>query len=357
MDIYAVILAGGLGTRLWPLSRRMYPKQFLALSTDGHTLIQDVVYRAKAITGSYEQVLLVTQAPQRELVSNQLPEVPPENCLIEPVGKNTAAAIGLAAIHIQERSSNAVMLVLPADHIYTDTDDWQYAIQTALQVAESTDNLVIIGIQPVFPATNYGYIKLGQQIPLRSQLPVFQVEKFFEKPDQEQARFYHESKGYLWNTGTFAWKTSIILENIRTFLPDLFEKLMYMKENLASQEHLVSIYPSLTNISIDFAILEKASQRAVVQADFQRIDVGSLAELGKIWQKDKSGNAGIGLVLTRDSHDNIYYSDDGLVGLIGVKDLIIIKHGDVVLICPQARAAEVKELVVELTTRKLDKFL
>lgn len=359
--VYAVILAGGQGTRLWPVSRKARPKQFLDLTGSGRSLLQETVRRALDLTSSIQQVLVLTQSAHAGLVREQLPDLPQENLLIEPVGRNTAACLGLAAITLSQNlggpaASHAVMLTLPVDHLFRDEEPWFEAVRTAVQAAARTNNLVAIGLTPTYPATGFGYQHLGGKIDLHLPLEVYALREFVEKPPKELAQTFLESGEYLWNTGTYAWNVAVFLAALEEHMPDLYSALRSLG-NPVDADRLAKIYPTFTSISVDHAVMEKAQNVLTVQANFERIDVGSLASLQEIWQPDSQGNVSQGEVLAEDSQDNIVYNDNGLVTLIGVKDLIVIRTDRMILVCPRDKAQEIKDVVAELTRRGMEEYL
>jgi mannose-1-phosphate guanylyltransferase len=350
---YAVLLAGGQGRRLWPLSRRAFPKQFLRFKSGEPTLLQGAARRAVEVSGTLERVLVLVQEEHAALARQQLPELPPENLLLEPVGRSTAASIGLAAITLEQRLPGALMAVLPSDHLFSDERPWLAALRAALAFAAGNDYLVTLGISPHSPSSNYGYLNLGVPLAQLEGCSIYAVRSFIEKPDPPLARAYCESGEYLWNTGTFVWQAGVFLAAVQQHMPALFEGLQRIA---AAPESLAEVYPAFPDISVDYGIMEKAASVAVVRGEFERIDVGSLSTLSALLESDPQGNAIEGLLVEKDSQDNIIYSDEGLVGLIGVENMIVVRYGDVVLVCPKERAREVKDLVAALAQKGLDRF-
>ena len=351
--VFAVIMAGGKGKRLWPLSREAFPKQFLTLQLDGGSLLQQAVRRAAEIVGGHENVLVVSQAQHANLVAQQLPDLPQQNVLLEPQGRNTAACIGLAALEIRRRAPQAVMAVFPADHLFEDERPWKQAVRAAIAAAGQTGHLVAIGIRPSRASTSYGYLRLGAMLGEQAGLKVYEVREYAEKPDAAHAARYVESSEYLWNTGTFAWRVTALQEALEKHLPELASGL---EQIAAHPARLNQVYARLPDISIDYGIMEKAARVAVVRGNFTRLDVGSLARLAELWPDDDHGNAAMGAVLEKDSHNNLVYCDEGLVCLIGVQDLVIVRQGDVLLVCPKERAGEVKQVVESLEAAGMGRF-
>lgn len=359
--VYVVILAGGQGTRLWPISMKARPKQFLDLAGNGRSLLQDTVRRALELTGSIKQVLVLSQEAHASLVREQLPDLPQENVLIEPVGRNTAACLGLAAVRLSQdlgeiAASETVMLSLPVDHMFRDEEPWFMAVRTAIAVASRMDSLVAIGVKPTRPATGYGYQQLGGKVELDLPLEVYALREFVEKPPHEMAQAFLESGDYLWNTGTYAWQIGTFLAALEEHAPELYSGLRSLG-NPVDVDRLAEIYPKFENLSVDHAVMEKAHNVVTLRADFERIDVGSLASLLEIWQSDEQGNVSLGELQAENSRDNIVYNEGGLVTLIGVNDLIVIRTGKIILVCPRDKADEIKNAVVELKQRGMEDYL
>jgi mannose-1-phosphate guanylyltransferase len=351
--VFALVLAGGEGTRLWPLSRKGLPKQFLGLDRSGFSLLQSATRRARQLTGAWERVLVISQAAHATLVRGQLPDLPPANLILEPVGRSTAAAIGMGVLHVRSRLPDAVVAVLPTDHLFSDETLWMEAMQAAIQWAAESENLVAVGIAPDSPLNSYGYLHLGELLGQHRGLPIYPVVEYIEKPERRLAETFIQSGDYLWNTGTFTWKVPVFQVALKDYLPDIYAGL----ERIWSEpKKLFAIYPTLENISVDYGVMEKATNVVAVRGNFQRIDVGSLANLAQIWSLDEDKNAISGLSISKDSHKNVVYTDEGLVGLVGVEDLIVIRHKDVVLVCPKERAGEVKELFSLLEQRGLGAY-
>lgn len=344
-NLIVLILAGGQGTRLWPLSRENLPKQFIPLAANGNTLLQESVRRSIKITGSIEQIMVVTQERQADIVRQQIPDLPGENLISEPCGRNTAASICLSALFLQQREENPVMLVIPSDHLFIDEDPWIEAISVAYNFAQGNDKLVTIGIKPLDASPNYGYIKIGNLLDQRNLHPVFQVEEFVEKPDGDTAQKYIDSQNYLWNTGTFAWQISAFVAACKQHIPDIY---LLLEKSYKSPSMLKATFSKIPNVSIDIALLEKARNVATVRGNFQRIDVGNLTNLNQILLPVADANYSYGHLVTKSSFNNVAYTDEGLIGLIGVDDLIVIRRHDVVLVCSSSHAAEVKELIAQL---------
>jgi mannose-1-phosphate guanylyltransferase len=271
-----------------------------------------------------------------------LPGLVKKNLLLEPVGRNTASFDRIGGNSPSRTKLRSVMLVLPCDHLYTDEFAWATAIRKAVQFATNHPMLVTIGIPPMDASSNYGYLQVGECLDRSTNCQVYRVKKFIEKPTVERAGEFQQKADYLWNTGTFAWQPEVFLAALEHHLPETHQVVTMKRKN---SENFSELYSSSENISVDYGVMEQVENVAVVHGDFQRIDVGNLASLGDLWPRDEQGNSGFGDILLRKSCDNLIYTDEGLVSLVGVRDLIVIRKGDIVLVCSKSQVAEVKEMV------------
>ena len=344
MVVKAVIMAGGKGERFWPLSREKFPKQLLSL-TGKKSLLQETVERIKPLIPPRD-ILVVTRRPLARAIERQLPRVPRKNIISEPVGRNTAPCIGLAAKMIKE---DAIMVVLPADHIITPRGKFLDTLKKAVTLAKETGNLITIGIKPTYPATGYGYIEAGK----REKRQVFKVKRFVEKPDKKKAERFLKSGRFFWNSGMFVWKKSVILEAMRKYMPFLYQKLQ-----MISSKNISKLYPGLPNVSIDYGIMEKANNCLVIPADFSWEDLGSWESLDGFLSRDRKKNAVMGRVLLMDTQNCTVVNKKGLLSAIGVSDLIIVSTDDVTLVFPKGKGQQVKKLVEKLKKDpKLKKYI
>ena len=298
----ALIMAGGRGERFWPKSRRDMPKQFLSLTDDDKTMIQLTVERIRPLV-EMEDIYIATNQDYRELVHMQLPGLPERNILCEPVGKNTAPCIGLGAVHIAKKYEDALMFVLPSDHLIKMNKIFLRSLQDACDVAEQGDNLVTIGITPSSPETGYGYIRFDTEHTLGR---AFRVEQFVEKPDLERAKEYLASGQYMWNSGMFTWKVSTILKNIRMFMPDTYEGLQRIGQAIGTEEEnevLTREFTAFKSESIDYGIMEKAPNIYILTSAFGWDDVGSWLAVGRIKKTNDLGNIVSGNAITVEKHD------------------------------------------------------
>lgn len=357
MKITAVIMAGGKGERFWPKSRTSLPKQFLSLTDDGKTMIQHTVGRLLPII-NFEDIFVVTNKNYTDLVKEQLPELPSENILVEPIGKNTAPCIGLAATVINKRYDDAVMLVLPSDHLIKSNEIYIETLKKAISVAEKNNNLVTIGITPSYPETGYGYINFDK---ISFTDGGYKVKKFVEKPDKVKATEYLSSGEYLWNSGMFVWKVSSIMNNYQKFLPDMYEGLLkisdaFGKENFV--EVLNSNFKNFESISIDYGIMEKAENIYAVPGDFGWDDVGSWLALERINKKDEDENVVLASdFINVDTKNCVISAGKKTIAAIGLKDLIIVDTDDAILICDKNSAQKVKDVISKIKKQNKNHLL
>ncbi len=345
-NIYAVILAGGSGTRFWPLSRQRLPKQFLNILPGG-SLFQQTLKRLQPLIPA-RNILVVTNAHYKSLVLSQSAfyRIPSKNILLEPSGKNTAPAIGWAASRIYSQDKNALMVVLPSDHLILNTKAFLKKLTEACRLAES-GNLVTFGIVPTRPETGYGYLRT---IPARQgRQSVLKVAQFVEKPPLPKAQAYLRKGNYLWNSGMFVWKVAVIREEMKNYLPDIF--LLFIKNN--HQAWANKIWSDLPSISIDYGILEKSLHVAAVAAsDIGWSDVGSWEALTTVLAKDTFGNILRGDVVNVGSENTYVRADKKLVAAVGLKDIVIVDTPDALLVCRTADSQKVKDVTSWLKEKK-----
>lgn len=343
----ALIMAGGRGERFWPKSRRNMPKQFLSLTDDGKTMIQLTVERILPLV-AMEDIFIVTNRDYKELVRQQLPELPEENILCEPVGKNTAPCIGLGAVHIAKKYSDAVMFVLPSDHLIKYNTMFLNTLSDAADVAEKGENLVTIGITPDYPETGYGYIKFQPEQTLGR---AFAVERFVEKPDLETAKSYLATEQYLWNSGMFTWKVSTILNNLKQFLPETYEGLVRIQSSIGTSEEealLEKEFSAFQSVSIDYGVMEKAENIYILSGSFGWDDVGSWLAVGRIRKSNEFGNVISGNAVTVDTKECIIQGDEKLIATVGLEDVIVVDTKDALLICHKDHAGDIKKILENL---------
>lgn len=353
-------MAGGKGERFWPQSRLSRPKHLLPIVGDEPMLTQTV----KRLEGLVppERVLIITNSEQRAAVLETCPMLPAENVIAEPVGRDTAAAVGLATVLVADRDPDGCFAMLPADHIIRDKAGFQSVLESAFGAAEQADTLVTIGIRAAYPATGYGYIHRGAVEQEIAGRPVYAVQAFREKPDLATATRYVESGEYYWNAGMFFWRVPVISAEFERHTPGLWQALGAIRSGLAGGQALDALlaehYPNLEKISVDFAIMEKAGSVQVVESAFDWDDVGEWPAVERHYPKDADGNVSKGQVLVHDGSGNIVVNDGSqLTAVVGVDNLIVVQTADATLVCPKEKAQEIKELVKRLGTQEALKHL
>lgn len=362
VELYPVIMAGGSGTRFWPLSRQFFPKQLLRIGGD-ETLIQQTMRRVLGCA-SPQHVLISTNGPQAELIKVQLSNWKEElqhNFVLEPDGRNTAPAIALAALEVVRRDPEALMLVVPADHVVTGQREFEAAVELASQLA-AEGYLVTFGIKPIRPETGYGYIRPNSNAVLgkRGALKGFRVQTFVEKPDAAKAAQYLKAKNYFWNSGMFVWRAATILDEIRRHQPALgkaMEEIQRLMSSGASKHAIDDIYRRIEPVSIDTGVMEQSAKAAMVPVSFRWSDVGSWGSLDEVASKDKAGNVITGRVVDIESTRSIVYADRRVVATIGLHDMVVVDTPDATLVCPKSRAQDVKKVVDILKQQKAPEHL
>lgn len=355
MKVYAVIMAGGVGARFWPSSREKTPKQLLKIFNE-NTMIQETVQRLKGVV-EISDVYVITNKMQKPEIANQLPDLPSENIIEEPFGRNTAAAIGLAAITLKAKNPDSIMIVLPADHFIRDFDSFHNTLNTAVKFAYKSKGLVTIGITPSRPETGYGYIQIDDR---GVEDEIYKVYTFAEKPNYATAVRFLESGDFFWNSGMFIWMTDAILDEMKIHLPELYEGLEQVEKVLNTQEYektLNHVYGQLRNISIDYGVMEKSNKVFLTKGNFVWSDVGSWEEVYQLFEKDADGNAVKGNVFTDMTVDSLIFSPNKFTAAIGVENLIIINTNDAVLVCRRDHSQDVKKIVDHLKINKLTEHL
>jgi mannose-1-phosphate guanylyltransferase len=349
---YAVIMAGGQGTRFWPASRRRLPKQFLSI-LGRRTMLQETVARLSGFCRAADTIV-VTGAEHAALVRRQVPKVPPANVLAEPVGRNTAPCIALAAEVILAREEDALMIVLPADHAIGDPAGFRATLRRACAIAAAEETLVTVGVRPTHPETGYGYIEVGRALDGGSPA-AFRARAFHEKPDRARAERYCASGRFLWNSGMFVWRAGVIRAAVERHLPGTAAALRSVaaaRSRRQFETRLARAYRRVDAISIDHGVMEKAERVAVVEGDFGWNDVGSWDAMPGVWGRDADGNATRGDVLAVEAGNNVVLGGKRLVALLGVDDLVVVDADDALLVCPRSRAQEVRKVVERLRRRR-----
>ena len=360
LDMYAVIMAGGEGTRLWPASREACPKQFLSL-LGGKPLVVQSLDRLRGIL-PLERILVLINRKHEEVARRLLSDLPPENLIVEPRIRDTAPCIGLAAAIIHKRAGDQTFVCLPADHVIHPAEALQDCLRHAQACVQGDpSSLYAIGIRPTYPATGYGYLLRGEAVAQVDGQAVFEVASFHEKPPMAIAEAYFDSGDYFWNSGIFFWRVDTIREAIRRHLPDLHEGLECLKADLDTDRMvsaLARVFPRLPRISIDYGVLEASNQVRVIEGHFAWDDVGTWRVLRGHVAADEDANVGEGKVVAMESSGNILYAtNDHLVAALGVRDLIIVATPDATLVTTRDHAEKVRELVAKLKDKHLDRYL
>jgi mannose-1-phosphate guanylyltransferase len=350
MKKVAVIMAGGGGTRFWPISRMSYPKQLVSL-TSSEPMINETIHHFEKVV-PVNDTFIVTNQEQAALMKDMLPgSFDKTKILIEPVGKNTAPCILYAAMRIHKMYGDTLMSVLPADHHISDVTEYERILSLAYATAEETNKIVTIGLWPTEPATGYGYIRFGEREGDRKE--VFQLERFVEKPDKARAQEYIQSRRYLWNSGMFIWRTSVILDAFRAFLPDMYQIFASIEDDLNTeneQNAINTIYPTLESISVDYGIMEKTKDVCVIPAEFGWNDVGSWDKLAEVFRHTEEENVIRGPHVGIDTDNCIIFSKSGkrMITTVGVSNLVIVDTDDAIMVINRDNCQDVKKLVEEL---------
>jgi len=348
MGFYALIMAGGIGTRLWPLSRRIRPKQSLLLF-GGSTMFAQAVERIRPMFQP-EQVFVATSPEQQDVLAATVRDLPLENFIIEPEGRGTAPCIGLSAVHLQQQDPNAIMAVLAADHFIADAKRFREALAAAAKAA-AEGHLVTLGITPSYPSTGYGYIKQGRNLGQIDGFSIFQAERFTEKPDAETASQMIQSGQYSWNSGMFIWRLDRILEEFERQMPVFYAKLAAVKAALDTDmydETLRRVWPQVAKQTIDYGVMEGADDVVVIPADIGWSDVGSWASLNSLLPHDEDDNHISGPHIGIETTGSLIWGNKRLIATIGLERMIVIDTEDALLICPMEREQEVREIVRRL---------
>jgi len=347
--MYALILAGGVGTRFWPYSRRARPKQLLPL-VNGKSLILQTVERLEHYPGT-EGLYTIASPALNDSLRAELPHLSPSQFLVEPSGRNTAPAIALSALIIRKRHGDVVMGVFPADHLIRKEKYFRKALDLAIAKASEGENLVTMGIQPTYPATGYGYVEFERE----GKGDVHRVSRFTEKPDQETARVFIEGGQHLWNGGIFLWKVSTILDQFAQHLPATFRRLSALEELIDTPDFIPALektWPKVDATSVDYGILEKAKISFMVETRFEWHDLGSWHSLQDVLPADKKGNVVQGDVALVDSSNSLVFSEDRFTAVIGAENLIVVSTADATIVVPRDQSDRVGEVVRWLEERK-----
>jgi mannose-1-phosphate guanylyltransferase len=345
---YIVIIAGGKGERFWPQSRAVRPKHLLPVVGD-EPLLTQTVKRVLPIVPK-ENIIVITSAVQEKGVRKVCAELPKENIVAEPVGRDTAAAVGLAAAIVEAKDPNGVFAVLPADHVIHNGKKYQADLKAAFAAAAKEPVMVTIGITPTEPATGFGYVQSGEVWKKVNRRDVFAVKRFVEKPNLPKAKKYLKSGDYYWNAGMFVWSVGVVNDAIAQFAPELDAGLQLIRDALAKGRKLgpvlKKVYPDLQKISVDYALLEKSKNVVMLPSTFDWDDVGAWPAVSRHYKPDKAGNVMRGEAMVEQGSGNIVFSEGKhLVTVVGADDLIVVHTPEATLVCPKAKAQEIKALV------------
>jgi mannose-1-phosphate guanylyltransferase len=357
---YAIIMAGGRGERFWPLSRGSRPKQFLKLTSD-KTMLEETIERVEPLI-QVENLRIVTTEAMTRQVQSEMPHIPKESILVEPIGRNTCLAIGLAAVHLRHDNNHAVMVVLSADHLIRPAAKLLQILRDGMAIAAMEEVLITIGIVPTRPDTGYGYIKFGKLYREEGQSTVYDVSAFAEKPKASLAQEYYFTKQYFWNSGMFIWSAKAIMNAIHRCVPEMGEQLETYAKTIGTSRELearAELYRVATSISIDYAVLEHADNVKVIKGDFIWDDVGSWNALERYKDRDSDNNVLIGETVQLNTYETTVYNDaEGLVACIGVSDIVVVRSGETTLVVHKTKTASVKELLAKLAEdEKYKKYL
>jgi len=352
-DLYVIIMAGGRGTRFWPRSRRSMPKQCLSLD-GGRTLIQKTVDRVRPLAPA-ERVLVITAADMADAIAAQLPELPAENILVEPEGRNTAPCVGWGVVEVRRRAGGeAVIAVLPADHLIRDEDGLRGDLAAAAAAASATGALVTLGLTPTRPETGFGYLELGASVGDWGGRTLREVARFVEKPDVVTAEAYLAGGNHLWNAGMFVFTVGAAVAAFEAHLPDMWSALSRLEQ---APEALPAIYPTLEKISFDFGIMERAPRVITCPSSPGWSDVGSWTAAGEHLPASPLGRALVRAGIAIDAGDCVVHAPEKVVALVGVRDLVIVDAGDALLVCRADQAQRVRDVIDALGASGLDDLL
>lgn len=353
MNAYALIMAGGLGTRLWPLTSQELPKALLSFDDSGRSLLERTIDRI-SMNIPHDKIYIVADRQHKRRISSIVKTVPLENMIFEPFRRGTLSCVCFTALFVMERDPSAILIVLPGEQLITDIKRFNKLLTHAVNFACSFDSVVAFGVKPSSPETGFGYIKIGHKVS-DDEVKVFWSEGFVEKPEKAKAEFFLSSGQYLWNSGIYVLSVSTLFSMTERFANDTYQKLMLIKELIKRSdqgEMIGKIYSQLNNISIDYAIMEKLGKFLVVLLDVDWNDMGTWTEVAETWNKDESSNSYLGNYLAFDSSGCIVYSPDKLTVLLGVKDIVVIDTSDGLLVCSKDRVDEIKLLMDKISTHQ-----
>ena len=355
MNQYALILAGGKGTRLWPISTAHKPKQYLNLYDD-KIMINETIKRIEPLF-DYENIFVIVNKEQEEIANRYIDyNIPRENIILEPQAKNTAMGIFYASLKIAEKRGNGIMTILSSDHYIKQEEKLLSSIKEGIEVANKDDSLVIVGIKPTYPATGFGYIKYCYNKEEKCNI----VQEFIEKPNHDTALIYFKSKKYYWNSGIYIWEIQTILKNFKMFLPKIYKYKDVIKKNIDNFDEIAKVYNQVQAISISNGILEKSNDIKMIKGEFEWIDIGSINDFFKVKKKDEKYNVELGNTMTLETQNTNIYNDSQkfLIATLGVNNLNIINCNNVILVANKRYMDELSEMMGKINqTEDLSKYL
>ncbi|HIK05370.1 MAG TPA: mannose-1-phosphate guanylyltransferase [Trichormus sp. M33_DOE_039] len=341
-SLFPVILAGGKGERFWPLSRQDRPKQFLSLDGSSRSLLQATAERLLNFTGGWDDLWVITSSQLATGIRQQLPELPSPNLLVEPQGRDTAAAVAWTSLEIQKRyGDDAIIGFFPSDHWIADQQAFERTLDAAIQLAASTPAIVTLGIKPTFPSTGYGYIEQGEHIGSFNELPAYHVNRFTEKPNRETAETFMSTGRFSWNSGMFVFRAGVVLKELYTHAPEIIEQIA---------QKGVDVYPQLPKKSIDYALMEKTNLAYVLPAEFGWDDLGDWNAIERLLKKPENPNVELATHVGLDTQGAIIYATnpEDVVVTIGLEDVVIVRDRNVTLIVNKERTQEIKQVLKTL---------
>jgi len=351
-------MAGGSGTRFWPRSKVAKPKQYLNIFGD-ESLLQSTISRFSTFTKT-DKIYIVSSKSQAKVLEEQTPMLPENNLIYEPVGKNTLPCIGLAAMFAEKENPDGIMVVSPSDHLIQNNELFKDTVLAAAKIADERNGIVTIGIVPTFPATGYGYVQTAENITGEEKINQFKVERFVEKPNEEKASGYLKEGGFYWNSGLFVFKVSVFLNSVKKFAPELYADLRKIQADFGNPSYektLDTIYRAVENISVDYGIMEHAKNIYLVEGNFDWNDLGGWESVYLADKKDENGNAGRGESIFIESKNSYVYSEDGLIAVVGLDDVIVVKDGNTTLVCKREKAEDIKKIVEQLKSENKSQYL
>ncbi|MCI0531859.1 MAG: mannose-1-phosphate guanylyltransferase, partial [candidate division Zixibacteria bacterium] len=352
--------SGGKGERFWPLSRSDHPKQLLKIHTD-RPMLEETFQRIREFI-PLDRTLIITGKEFRDVTLAAVKTLKPDNLILEPEGKNTCLAVGLTAAYLKKKDPEAVMVVLPSDHLIEPKESLVQVLEIGCSIAKQGDYLITLGIPPTRPETGYGYIQLGEQFSTQAGINVYRIKKFKEKPSRTVAQQYYLDREHLWNSGMFIWTASAILSAIQKHVPAMHRELERFFPHIGTKqeaEELKKLYSVAENISIDFAVLEKADNVLTIRTELHWDDVGSWLALERIKSKDRDHNVSLGKTVSLDSYESTIVNDgDGIIVTFGVSDLVIVNTDKIVFVAHKTRVSDLKELLQKLgSDSELSRYL